>query len=356
MTIQSFIWKMKDMLAAEDSSVIVEWIEFAGNISSICENNLEDELEETLRALYYVKNNFCPEVLQKSLHYISLSNEIINAAFCFCRGYTANEINEFAADGKLECGYIPEREDEIGSFSIIRNVGSEVLFIAINEPKESVEKQMRRLSILSENEEVSIAHLLNDKTINNMQIQAVNNSLLADAMCYAFTHSLAIRSFCDFSPTEYSMEEISQPLLDVIEFEKKSDTTDKENTVRVSETVQERLMAKIADNLTGYETNWLFLSYWELLDRAEEISVIRMLAKVLPEIVTNEQAGYLLQFKNPLEVVGDKWMNVNSYESSVLADEIERTLWQIVDKKDTESLYDMENPAENELAGFSMSM
>ncbi len=354
MTVQDFIQRMQNMLRLKDSSVIVDWLEFTGEISSNCETNLENDLDETLRALFFVKDNFNWKVFQQSLRYPTISNEIINAAFCFCQGYSTDEVKKFAEDGILE-GYIPQEKSELESFTLIRNADSKKdFYYAIKEPEAAIKKHLRRLSIISEDENISIEQLLRDKTINNRQIEVVGNKMMADAMCYAYTHSMAFRNFYDFSPTKHEMTKISLSELEVIAFN--NHTTEAED-IEPQNNVQEKLRLKIDHNLADYETEWLSLSQQELLEQAEKISSIRMLAREIPQKVTSEQAELLLQFKNPLDALSDSWMNKNSFETDDdFYENLMDTLWRVTNEEDAELFYDMEPSADDESAGFFMSI
>ena len=350
MTVQDFIQRMQNMLRLKDSSVIVDWLEFTGEISRNCKTNLENDLDEILRALFFVKNNFNWKVFQQSLRYPTISNEIINAAFCFCQGYSTDEVKKFAEDGKLE-GYIPQEKSELESFTLIRNADSKKdFYYAIKEPESAIKKHLRRLSIISEDENISIEQLLRDKTINNMQIEVVGSKIMADAMCYAYTHSMAFRNFYDFSPTKHQMTKISPSELD--------HTTEAEDIEpQTNDNMQEKLRLKIEHNLADYETEWLSLSQQELLDRAERISAIRMLAREIPQKVTSEQAELLLQFKNPLDALSDSWMNKNSFETDDdFYENLMDTLRRDTNEEDAELFYDMEPSADDESAGFFMSI
>ena len=74
------------------------------------------------------------------------------------------------------------------------------------------------------------------------------------------------------------------------------------------------LKEKLESNLRDYRNDWLTLSKEELIDRAEEVYSVCVIAAFLPKTVSEEQAEYLLQFRNPLEVVNDEWLGRNSFD------------------------------------------
>lgn len=61
------------------------------------------------------------------------------------------------------------------------------------------------------------------------------------------------------------------------------------------------------------------------------------------EVVNTSQMEYLMKFKNPLEIVVEYWLNDSAYNSPLLGEEIESVIYQIVDKGDADSIYEMES-------------
>ncbi len=101
---------------------------------------------------------------------------------------------------------------------------------------------------------------------------------------------------------------------------------------------------KIENCYAEYHKQWMNLSAAELIQKAEEITVIRLMAREVPNQVSAEQAEYLLQFKNPLEVVSDSWLSENGSDVSVIDEGLSHVLWRLVDTGDAESIYEKELP------------
>lgn len=76
----------------------------------------------------------------------------------------------------------------------------------------------------------------------------------------------------------------------------------------------------------------------------------------LPSDVSDEEALYLLRFKNPLEVVSDEWISRNGMDSLAVDDEISHLLWEMQDRGDVEQLYEMEPEASDEDEAPALSM
>lgn len=69
MRTHEFIRAMKNRLGCQEAEAIQDWLEFAGDIADGTETDYERELDDIMRALSYVRNNFSPDVLQKSVRF-----------------------------------------------------------------------------------------------------------------------------------------------------------------------------------------------------------------------------------------------------------------------------------------------
>ena len=125
MKVNEFISTLRDDLKCRDESLIFRWLEFNGILAEEGESKLETALEDTAKALYYVKNNFNEETLQETLTYPTLANEIINSAVLFHAGASIELVDSYTKNGIIECGYIPSTYDERGMLSIVYCVGSD---------------------------------------------------------------------------------------------------------------------------------------------------------------------------------------------------------------------------------------
>ena len=113
------------------------------------------------------------------------------------------------------------------------------------------------------------------------------------------------------------------------------------------------LKEKIESNLRDYRNDWLTLPKEELIDRAEEIYSVCVIAAFVPNAVSEEQAEYLLQFRNPLEVVSDEWLGRNNFEEMIeYGDYLGDAIRYIVDSGYAEICYDLES----ELSSGSLQM
>ena len=116
------------------------------------------------------------------------------------------------------------------------------------------------------------------------------------------------------------------------------------------------LKQKVNTNFAGYKEQWLKMSPAELIDRCEELEAVTRMAQELPSAVSDEDAEYLLRFKNPLEVVSDEWISRNGIDSLIVDDEMSHLLWSLQDRGDAEQCYEMEPEYSDEDEAPAMSM
>ena len=120
----------------------------------------------------------------------------------------------------------------------------------------------------------------------------------------------------------------------------------------MNDIMKEQFRQKIENCYDDYYNQWMQLSATELIQKAEEIAAVQLMANELPQQISDEQAEYLLQFKNPLEVVSDGWLSENGSDVSVIDEALDHVLWRLIDTGDAEEMYEMETP---ESDGLHMS-
>ena len=110
---------------------------------------------------------------------------------------------------------------------------------------------------------------------------------------------------------------------------------------RGEQDVRVRFEQKIRECFEQYEKGWLQKSPEALIEEADEIASVQRMAKELPVTAEERDMEYLLRFKNPLEVVSDRWRNETSMESQN-DDGLSYVLWELRDRQDAEYDYEME--------------
>lgn len=102
------------------------------------------------------------------------------------------------------------------------------------------------------------------------------------------------------------------------------------------------LKLKVMANYEEFKAGWLQMEPGDLIAQCAQIEGVTRMMQTLPSSVSDEDAQYLLRFKNPLEVVSDEWLSRNSMESLVVDDEMSHLLWSLRDHGDAEQFYEME--------------
>lgn len=109
----------------------------------------------------------------------------------------------------------------------------------------------------------------------------------------------------------------------------------------MAENAKAALKEKLQTCYDRYKAGWLQKRPEVLIEEAEEIASVQRMFRELPDAVTEEDAEYLLRFKNPLEVVSDRWQSMNG-SGTVVDDDMSYILWDLRDKQSAEFDYEME--------------
>lgn len=116
------------------------------------------------------------------------------------------------------------------------------------------------------------------------------------------------------------------------------------------------LEEKVLANYEEFKAKWLQMEPVDLIEQCDQIEGVTRMMQELPSDVSDEEALYLLRFKNPLEVVSDEWISRNGMDSLAVDDEISHLLWEMQDRGDVEQLYEMEPEASDEDEAPALSM
>ena len=213
--ISEFINYMRDNLNPQDDKSIVDWLQLTAELSDANETLIKQELSIIIDTLKYVKNNFKPEVYQMSLRFPTLCNEIFNGALCFNAGYSKEEVSKFAEIGYLESGYIPKRDDEKGSFTVVQVAEPECsVTISDNVSARKLERWIMRASIDRPTED--IAGVLEEYTQRySAQIKRILNEPLQKAFVKAIEETTVVDRLIKFNPVTGEIENISNKNLEI---------------------------------------------------------------------------------------------------------------------------------------------
>lgn len=103
-----------------------------------------------------------------------------------------------------------------------------------------------------------------------------------------------------------------------------------------------RLKQKVMENYEAFKVKWLQMEPADLIEQCEQLEGVTRMMQELPSAVSDEDAEYLLQFKNPLEVVSDLWIDRNGMDSLVVDDEMGHLLYSLREGGEAEQFYEME--------------
>ena len=95
----------------------------------------------------------------------------------------------------------------------------------------------------------------------------------------------------------------------------------------------ERLKDKIEACYKAKYAEWMQKPPDCLIARAGEILSAQQILEALPDVASEEDAEYLLRFKDPLEVVSDYWVGMKNTEATMTGD-MTHLLWELRDKRD----------------------
>ena len=102
------------------------------------------------------------------------------------------------------------------------------------------------------------------------------------------------------------------------------------------------LRQKLQANLREYKESWKQLAPSELIARAEQIHAMQLMTKLVPTAASPEDIAFLLQFKNPLDVVSDEWISRGGVSDVRTEEMVGEMLWAITNTGDTIMDYPME--------------
>lgn len=105
--------------------------------------------------------------------------------------------------------------------------------------------------------------------------------------------------------------------------------------------IEKELLEKLEANYISFMREWMQLEPLQLIESAEEIAATKLVYEELKNGGYDEDhLEYLLRFKNPLEVVRDKWIEENGSDM-VHDDDLSHALWSIADTQDAEQDYEL---------------
>ncbi|WP_295090195.1 hypothetical protein [Ruminococcus sp.] len=109
--------------------------------------------------------------------------------------------------------------------------------------------------------------------------------------------------------------------------------------------VIEKLYAVVKAEYKAKYKEWLSISHEELIEKADEISAARFVKDSIQDSFTEEEAEYLLQFKEPLEILVNRITALNDPNNIAVREQFSDMVSEMYDKQDEYADYEL---AEND--------
>ena len=106
--------------------------------------------------------------------------------------------------------------------------------------------------------------------------------------------------------------------------------------------IREEFEKKVDACFEQYKTKWLNMNSAELIVHCEQINSIIRTAAVLPEIISEAEAAYLMRFRNPVEVISDMWIEQNLADTPPDEAQISAIVSKAVSERKAEAEYELE--------------
>jgi len=102
-----------------------------------------------------------------------------------------------------------------------------------------------------------------------------------------------------------------------------------------------KLESVIKEEYNNKYAEWLNLSHEELIEKADEISAARFVKDRIQDSFTEDEAEYLLQFKEPLEILVDRITALNDPNNIAVKEQFSDIVTEMYDKQDEYADYEL---------------
>ncbi len=105
--------------------------------------------------------------------------------------------------------------------------------------------------------------------------------------------------------------------------------------------VIEKLEAVVKAEYEAKYKEWLNISHEELIEKADEISAAQFVKDNIHDSFTEEEAEYLLQLKEPLEILVNRITALNDPANIAVKEQFSDMVSEMYDKQDEYSDYEL---------------
>ena len=102
-----------------------------------------------------------------------------------------------------------------------------------------------------------------------------------------------------------------------------------------------KLESVIKEEYNNKYAEWLNMSHEELIEKADEISAAQFVKDNIHGTFTEEEAEYLLQFKEPLEILVNRITALNDPANIAVKEQFSDMVSEMYDKQDEYSDYEL---------------
>ena len=107
------------------------------------------------------------------------------------------------------------------------------------------------------------------------------------------------------------------------------------------ENVINKLESVIKEEYNSKYAEWLNMSHEELIEKSDEISAARFVKDRIQDSFTEDEAEYLLQFKEPLEILVDRITTLNDPNNIAVKEQFSDMVSEMYDKQDEYADYEL---------------
>ena len=107
------------------------------------------------------------------------------------------------------------------------------------------------------------------------------------------------------------------------------------------ENVINKLESVIKEEYNSKYAEWLNLSHEELIEKADELAAAQFVKDNIHDSFTEEEAEYLLQFKEPLEILVNRITALNDPANIAVKEQFSDMVSEMYDKQDEYSDYEL---------------
>ena len=113
-----------------------------------------------------------------------------------------------------------------------------------------------------------------------------------------------------------------------------------------TETDQERLMQKIEHSYRTFQVKWSKMTPEQIINTIDEVYAVTVVNRVLTRRgVSEDDASWLVRFRDPLAVVSDAWEYANDLDSIICEERLDVLITELRDRGDAEEDYAMDDDA-----------